>query len=56
MKLKFKRNLGVTDRGIRVAISLVLFGLAALGYAKGWMATIAYIIGGFNLLEAAIGY
>lgn len=56
MRLEFKRNLGVLDRGIRVVISLVLFSLAAMGFATGWMATIAYILGGFNLLEAAIGY
>jgi len=56
VRLEFKRNLGVLDRGIRAVISLVLFGLVAMGYVTGWMSTIAYILGGFNLLEAAIGY
>lgn len=56
MLFEFKRNLGVVDRGIRVVISLFLFGLVAMGFATGWIATIAYILGGFNLLEAAVGY
>jgi len=56
VELNFQRNLGALDRGIRVVISLVLFGLAAMGFIKGWIATIANILGLFNLLEAAIGY
>lgn len=56
MELNFRRNLGSLDRGIRVVISLVLFGLAAMGFIKGWLAIAANILGFFNLLEAAIGY
>lgn len=56
VRLELKRNLGVLDRGIRVVISLVLFGLVAMEFVTGWMATITYILGGFNLLEAAVGY
>ncbi|AET67984.1 Protein of unknown function (DUF2892) [Desulfosporosinus orientis DSM 765] len=56
MELNFQRNLGALDRGIRVVISLVLFGLAAMGFITGWIATITNILGLFNLLEAAIGY
>jgi len=56
VELNFQRNLSALDRGIRVVISLVLFGLAAMGFFKGWIATAASIWGLFNLLEAAIGY
>ncbi|AFQ43796.1 YgaP-like transmembrane domain [Desulfosporosinus meridiei] len=56
MELNFQRNLSALDRGIRVLISLVLFGLAAMGFINGWIATAASILGLFNLLEATIGY
>lgn len=56
MKLDFQRNLGVLDRGIRIVISFVLFSLVVMGYLRGWMSTVAYILGGLNLLGATIGY
>ncbi|WP_407306439.1 YgaP-like transmembrane domain [Desulfosporosinus sp. SB140] len=56
MELSFQRNLGALDRGIRVVISLALFGLVAMKLLTGWVATIANILALFNLLEAAIGY
>lgn len=56
MELNFQRNLSPLDRGIRVVISLILFGLAAMGFVKGWIAAAASIFAFVNLLEAGIGY
>lgn len=56
MQLDFQRNLGVTDRVIRILIGLVLISLAAMQLASGWLASIAILFAVFLILEAAIGY
>lgn len=56
MILEFKRNLGVTDRVIRIVIGLLLVSLVMMHIVIGWMVTVAIYLAGIVIFEAAIGY
>jgi hypothetical protein len=56
LELDFQKNLGTTDRGIRVIIGLFLLGLVAVQYITGWWATIAVIFAVFQFIEAYFAY
>jgi hypothetical protein len=56
LELDFQKNLGTTDRGIRVIIGLLLLGLVAIQNISGWWATIAVIFAVFQFFEAYFAY
>ena len=56
MILQFKRNLGVTDRVIRIVIGLLLVSLVIMHIIMGWMAIAAICFAGIIIFEATIGY
>ncbi|OPX83500.1 MAG: hypothetical protein A4E53_04585 [Pelotomaculum sp. PtaB.Bin104] len=56
MNLDWKKNLGNTDRLIRVAIGLLLMGLAYTKIITGWWATVGIIFALFQFIEAAFAY
>lgn len=56
MNLDFKRNLGVVDRIIRIAIGLMLVSLSMMRILTNGMSTVAVYLGIFLVLETAIGY
>ena len=49
-------NVGGTERGIRVAIGLVLLGIAYFHVLTGALGVAAYVVGGVALLTALVGY
>ncbi|MEM5795244.1 MAG: DUF2892 domain-containing protein [Bacillota bacterium] len=56
MHLDFEKNLGITDRGIRVSIGAILLGVVLMHIIVGWWATVAVIFALFQFVEAALGY
>lgn len=56
MRLGFKRNLGNTDRVIRLVVSLGLLLLPSIFRMSGSWAFLFYAIGIFSLLQAFVGY
>jgi hypothetical protein len=56
MRLNFKRNLGNTDRVIRLVLSLALLLLPLILPMSGGWAFLLYAIGVFSLLQAYVGY
>lgn len=56
MRLGFKRNLGNTDRVIRVVISLGLLLVPSIFRMSGSWAFLFYAFGVFSLLQALVGY
>jgi len=56
VQLEFKRNLGVKDRMIRIAIGLILVILVMMHVVTGWMSSSALFIAGLMIFEAVIGY
>lgn len=56
MRLDFTKNLGNTDRIIRVIVGVALVWLSALQYVTGGWATLAFILGISQFIEAAFEY
>lgn len=54
MELDFNKNLGDTDRVIRIIIGLVLIGVAQ--YTFGSWTALTYFIGFAQLIEAYFAY
>lgn len=56
MHLDFKRNLGRTDRVIRLVLGLLLLALPSwLGMTPFWVRVI-YIVAAFDIIQAQAGY
>ena len=49
-------NVGGVERGIRIAIGLVLLGVAFTHVLTGTIAIVAYVVGGVALLTGLVGY
>jgi len=49
-------NVGGIERGIRVAIGLILLGIAFFHVLTGAFGVIAYVVGGVALLTGLVGY
>lgn len=56
MLLDDKKNLGTTDRVIRVSIGVILLGVILTNNITGWWATVAKVIALFQFVEAALAY
>jgi len=56
MKLDWEKNLGNTDRTVRIIIGFILLGLAYTGIISGWLATGAVIIALSQFIEAYFSY
>ena len=56
MKLSFRKNLGKTDRIVRVIIAAILLILSFSGLITGTLALIVLIIAFSQFIEAALGY
>lgn len=56
MHLDWEKNLGASDRIIRVAIGLLLAGLSFTGVIKGWWAAAAFALALFQFIEALFAY
>ena len=54
LKLDFKKNLGTTDRVIRICIGLLLIAFAFI--LTGWLETLAIILAILLIIGAAFGY
>jgi hypothetical protein len=51
-----KKNMGVTDRAIRLVIAAVLIGLYFSGTVTGTLGVIALIVGGVFTLTTLVGF
>ncbi len=49
-------NVGGIERGIRVAIGLVLLGIAFFHVLTGALGVVSYVVGGVALLTGLVGY
>jgi sulfite exporter TauE/SafE len=56
MELDFEKNLGDTDRVIRVVLGAALIWLAILHYISGVWAALAWVFGVSQFIEAAFSY
>ncbi len=56
MKLDWKKNLGNTDRLIRVIIGIVLFGLAYTKIISGWLSIAVVIFALGQFVQAYFSY
>ncbi|MBY5949758.1 DUF2892 domain-containing protein [Algoriphagus sp. NF] len=51
-----KKNMGVTDRAIRLVIAAVLIGLYFSGTVTGTLGVIALVVGGVFTLTTLVGF
>ncbi len=56
MHLDFNKNLGNSDRLIRVVIGVILVALAVSRMITGWWAVAAVVMALFQFMEAALAY
>ena len=56
MDLDWKKNLGTTDRMLRIVIGVLLLALAYSRILTGGWATAAVVFGLFQFIEAAFAY
>ena len=56
MELDWKKNLGNTDRVIRLVIGIILIGLVLMKTITGWWVVATIVLGVSQLIEAALGY
>lgn len=56
MHLDWKKNLGATDRVLRVMAGFLLLGLVFTGIIKGWWAAAAAVLALFQFIEAVLAY
>lgn len=56
VKLDWEKNLGTTDRIIRIVIGATLLGLVITKNVAGWWATGAVILAIFQFIEASFAY
>lgn len=56
MHLNFEKNLGTTDRTIRVTIGVILLGVVFSQNITGLWAGIAITFALFQFVEAGLGY
>ncbi|CAH2213268.1 YgaP-like transmembrane domain [Tepidibacter aestuarii] len=56
MELNFKRNLGNTDRGIRITIGIITIMLVYGNILNGWWGILAIIIALSQFIEGFLGY
>ncbi|MDF2501111.1 MAG: hypothetical protein K0Q77_1825 [Anaerosporomusa subterranea] len=56
MELDFEKNLGDTDRVIRIIIGALLIWPAIFHYISGGWATLAWVLGISQFIEAALSY
>jgi hypothetical protein len=50
------RNVGGAERGIRIAIGVLLLGSGFFHVLTGVLGVVAYVVGGIALLTGLIGY
>lgn len=56
LELDFRKNLGNTDRVIRIGIGLLILILVALRVIAGWLAVVAVLFAISQFIEGLAGY
>ncbi|HEX3015366.1 MAG TPA: YgaP-like transmembrane domain [Desulfobacteria bacterium] len=56
MILNWRKNLGNTDRVVRIVIAVILVGLGITQTIPGWWAVAASLLGISQFIEAGLAY